>query len=114
MVKRALLLINRTSGTGCGEPLADRLHHLLVERMTGRADITLQVVADHQQAAECTRTFLANGSGPAAVIVGGGGGTLRAVLEAVCATVPPGSLPGRERLRLGTLRLGSGNLLAKQ
>jgi diacylglycerol kinase family enzyme len=51
---------------------------------------------------------------PAAVLAGGGGGTLRAVIEGVCDACGSAGLPGPERVRVGALRMGSGNLLAKQ
>ncbi|MBI4267746.1 MAG: hypothetical protein HY662_03065 [Chloroflexi bacterium] len=51
---------------------------------------------------------------PALIVVGGGGGTLRAVIEAICEGSQPGNLPGRDRIRVAALRMGSGNIVAKQ
>jgi hypothetical protein len=39
---------------------------------------------------------------------------LRAVIEGVCEGSEVGHLPGRERVRLAALRMGSGNVLARQ
>src|SRR6266581_1763735 len=76
MVRRILLIVNRSSGTGCSPALV-------------------------------------GASGPAAVIVGGGGGTLRAVVEGICDAAG-GKLPGARQVRLGALRMGSGNVVARR
>ena len=47
---------------------------------------------------------------PSLILVGGGGGTLRAVVESVAA-IPPNE---REHVHIAPLRMGSGNVLAKQ
>src|SRR2546430_1305025 len=49
---------------------------------------------------------------PAVVIAGGGGGTLRAVVEGACDGRP--ALPARDTIRIGGLRMGSGNVVAKR
>jgi len=48
------------------------------------------------------------------IIAGGGGGTLRAVIEGVGDSAKTGKLPGAEQLRIGALRMGSGNVIARQ
>src|SRR5262249_47294866 len=68
----------------------------------------------HAEARESVGRFLSESPDPGALLVGGGGGTLRAVVEAVCTADPSGHLPESDRVRLGTMRMGSGNLLAKQ
>jgi diacylglycerol kinase family enzyme len=46
------------------------------------------------------------------LVAGGGGGTLRAVIEGICDVST--KLPEPRRVRVGALRMGSGNVLAKQ
>ncbi len=74
----------------------------------------VEVVDDHPQAKEKTRTFLSSSNDSSFIIAGGGGGTLRAVIEGICQGSEPGNLPGRERIRIAALRMGSGNVVAKQ
>lgn len=114
MVERTLLVINRSSGTGHGADIASRLRSTLAETLGPRMDLPVEVVSDHPQARACARKFLRASEAPAAVIAGGGGGTLRAVMEGICDGSAPGLLPGRERIRVSGLRMGSGNVVAKQ
>lgn len=77
-------------------------------------DLRVAIVDDHPKARRRTEAFLASCDAPALIIAGGGGGTLRAVIEGVCEGREPGQLPGPERVRVAALRMGSGNLLARQ
>lgn len=72
------------------------------------------MVDNHAEAREISQSFLDLSIEPAAIIVGGGGGTLRAVIEGVCKNSQPGCLPGRDRIRIAALRMGSGNVLARR
>jgi hypothetical protein len=114
MVSRVLLIVNRAAATGHSTNLATRLLRLLQARLAGCADAALTLVDDHPQARACARKFLSDSSAPAAILSAGGGGTLRAVIEGVCGERGPGTWPDAQRLRLGILRMGSGNLVAKQ
>lgn len=114
MVKRVLLVINRTAGTGHRDRIGDRLRAMLAASLGEQVTLQVEVVADHPTAKACARVFLMSCAAPAAIIVGGGGGTLRAVIEGVCEGSTAGRLPGRERVRLAALRMGSGNVLARQ
>jgi hypothetical protein len=114
MVKHVLLIVNTSAGAGTDDQVARRLFSLLREKIADRADVHLRSVNTHAQAADAAREFLAGSPEATAILAGGGGGTMRAIIEAVCEHAPPANLPGRNRVRLGTLRLGSGNLLAKQ
>lgn len=114
MVERVLLVINRSSATGYGEATIERCHSVLDEVLGRETDIKVEVVSDHPQARERTNAFLAASDTSALVIAGGGSGTLRAVIEGVCEDSEPGKLPGRERVRVAALRMGSGNPVAKQ
>ncbi len=113
-VERVLLVVNRASATGHGKATVDRLRATLDEALGHKVEIRVEVVDDHSQAKEQTKTFLATSDAPALVIAGGGSGTLRAVIEGVCAGSEPGHLPGRERVRIAALRMGSGNPVARQ
>jgi diacylglycerol kinase family enzyme len=151
-VERALLIINRTAGVGHGEEVARRLGLMFKEGLGEGTQVQVELVSDHPAARACAAGFLNASEAPAVIIAGGGGGTLRAVIEGICSqptratdlATPstlcngrprwgtPGEstdespeespvgrnastpLPGRERVRVGALRMGSGNLLAKQ
>lgn len=97
-----LLVGNRQAGTG--------LEAGLLQRLAGILDADLEIVAGHPEARQATSDWLATKPKPppAAVIAGGGGGTLRALAEAVCE----GS--GQRHIRIGGLRLGSGNVIPKR
>jgi len=108
-VERALLIINRAAGIGEGETIAERLGLLFEEGLAGVARIRVELVGDHPAARACAAEFLSESEAPALVVAGGGGGTLRAVIEGICE-----SRGAAERVRVGALRMGSGNLLARQ
>jgi len=114
MVERVLLVVNRSSATGHSGATVDRLRLTLDEALGHETELQVEVVDDHPQAREQTKAFLAISDAPALVIAGGGSGTLRAVIEGVCMGSEPGHLPGRERVRIAALRMGSGNPVAKQ
>lgn len=114
MVERILLVINRSAGTSHGDDMVDRLRAAAFDGLCDDADLQVEVVGDHSEVTACTTAFLAASHTPAVVIAGGGGGTLRAVIEAICKGSAPGRLPGRERVRVASLRMGSGNVLARK
>jgi diacylglycerol kinase family enzyme len=114
MIERVLLVINRSSGTGRTEEKAKALGNCLAQALGDRIETFTEVVDDHPAVSNVTRGFLSASEGPGLVIAGGGGGTLRAVVEAICEGRPPGKLPGADRVRVATLRMGSGNVFAKQ
>ena len=112
--ERALLIINQTSGTGHSESIAEELSSLFKQGLNGLTDVRAELVSDHATARRYTTKFITEAEAPAVVVAGGGGGTLRAVVEGVCDACSSAGLPGPERVRVGALRMGSGNLLAKQ
>jgi hypothetical protein len=114
VVERTLLIVNRTAGTGHSRALADKLHAMLVESSGGRVASQVEIAEDHPAARACATKFLRASEAPALILVGGGGGTLRAVIEGLCEDSEVGHLPGRERVLVGALRMGSGNVIARQ
>jgi diacylglycerol kinase family enzyme len=113
-VERALLIINRTAGTCQGEVIAGGLGSIFKEDLSVLRQVQVELVSDHASARACTSVFLRESEAPAVIIAGGGGGTLRAVIEGICGERGSRPLPGPERVRVGALRLGSGNVLARQ
>ena len=112
-VKRALLIINRTAGTGQGKSIAEKLSLLFKQGLHELSDVQINLVSNHAAAHACAADFLRKSEAPALVVAGGGGGTLRAVIEAICDSRTSAELPGPEHVRIGALRMGSGNVLAK-
>ena len=114
IAERFLLIVNRSAGIGHGDPVVGRLRATLVNMLGEQAKLQVEVVADHPAARVCAKEFLGASKVPALILVGGGGGTLRAVIEGLCDDSDVGRLPGRERVLIGALRMGSGNVLARQ
>src|SRR5438552_8750698 len=114
MIERALLVVNRSAATGHSHAEAVRLKTTMVAQLGRTGDVRIEAVADHSEAASATRRFLDEQDTPVLVIAGGGGGTLRAVIEGICEGSLPGRLPRSEQVQVAALRMGSGNLLAKQ
>jgi diacylglycerol kinase family enzyme len=113
-VERALLVINRTAGTGQGEVIATNLSSLFKAGLGELTQVRIDLVDNHAAARDCAGEFLSESEAAAVVVAGGGGGTLRAVIEGICGAYASTQLPGPERVRVGALRLGSGNVLARQ
>ncbi len=113
-VERAPLIINRVAGIGDGDVVAEKLSLIFKEALSERAEVNVEVVTNHQAARNFTAQFMRASGAPAFVVAGGGGGTLRAVIEGICGEDTAGPLPGPERVRVGALRMGSGNVLAKR
>ncbi len=112
MVGRMLLIVNRSSGAGCSPSVVGGLMREL-RLAGGPEELEVALVDDHPGARRAARNFLAASRLPAALIVGGGGGTLRAAVEGVCDS-GGGDLPSARQLRLGALRMGSGNVVARR
>ena len=113
MNDRMLLLVSRTSGTGCRPGIVGELLGELRQTCGWPEELEVQVVEDHPCARLATKRFLAESTRPAVVIVGGGGGTLRAAVEGIFdyAKAEPEML---QHVRLGALRMGSGNVVARR
>lgn len=111
MVDRVLLLVNTASGTGHPPSLVGRLRRVL-EGSVGAARSEVVCVTDHPATARLAHDFVRRTAGPCALVVGGGNGTLRAAVEGIASALP--ERPGAARAVLAALRLGSGNLFARQ
>lgn len=111
-VRRVLLLVNRSSGTGHDDTTVRHSARLLRKALDTSIDLCVEEVADHRLAGLSTAEFLASSRRPAAIIVAGGGGTLRAVVDAVCdhRDASPVGVPPR----IAALRMGSGNVVARR
>ena len=105
-VDRALLIINRAAGTGQGESTVEQLTSLFRETLRELSEVRIELVNDHATARACAAEF-SSASAQALVVAGGGGGTLRAVIEGICDS-------RSSTVRVGALRMGSGNVLARQ
>lgn len=105
-VERALLIINKSAGTGQAGSVAEKLALLFEQGLEGLSEIKVELVSDHADARARAAGFMSQSEVPALIVAGGGGGTLRAVIEGIYDT------DATERVRVGALRMGSGNLLA--
>ena len=107
-----LLAINTAAGTGHESGLGSEMARLLQSYLGAQYSVHLSLADGHDDISKRARSFI-NETGPNAVIIaGGGGGTLRAVIEGVSAK--DGTLPNPHQLRVGALRMGSGNVIARQ
>ena len=113
-VERSLLVINRNAGTGQDEQISTNLSSLFKSGLSELTQVQIELVDSHAAARECAGAFFRESDAPALVVAGGGGGTLRAVIEGICGAHTSTQLPGAERIRVGALRMGSGNVLARQ
>jgi diacylglycerol kinase family enzyme len=113
-VERALLIINRNAGTGQRDAIAKTLTLLFSRGLDQLSQIRVEQVTNHAAARACVAEFISESEGPALVVAGGGGGTLRATIEGICDSRVSEALPGPQRVRVAALRMGSGNVLAKQ
>ena len=111
-VKRALLIINRKAGTGQGDAVADKLTSIFRQALDQLSNVKVELVSNHADARARAAEFTAACEAPALVVAGGGGGTLRATIEGICDARVSEELP--QHVRLAALRLGSGNVVAKE
>jgi len=103
-----LLAINAAAGTGNTPALGRRLAEILRDRLGREHHVKLARAEGHEAIRGTARQFALRHPKDSVVIAGGGGGTLRAVIEGV------GLKQTNHGPRLGALRMGSGNVIAKQ
>ena len=112
MTASALVILNRASGTGHHSVLAETLANALRSGHGPGLEVETMVVDSHPDARSAAADHARFASRPSLLLAAGGGGTLRAVVEGVMDAFPSGP-PAADVLRLGTLRLGSGNVVAR-
>src|SRR5690242_7721139 len=97
-VKRALLIINRTAGVGQDEACVAQLASLFRRELAELREVQVESVDNHADARACAVRFSAASEAPALIVAGGGGGTLRAVIEGIYDSHNPA-------VRVGALRM---------
>ena len=103
-----LLAINAAAGT-CNTPkLGRNIAEILRKRLGHEHHVKLDRAEGHEAIRNSAWAFARRHPEDAVIIAGGGGGTLRAVIEGVGIERPI------KNLRLGALRMGSGNVIARQ
>ena len=103
-----LLTINAAAGTGNTLALGRNLAEILRKRLGDEYHVKLHRAEGHEAIRNSAWAFARRHPEDAVIIAGGGGGTLRAVIEGVGIEKPI------KNLRLGALRMGSGNVIARQ
>ncbi|TMC98652.1 MAG: hypothetical protein E6J05_07970 [Chloroflexi bacterium] len=112
MTASALLILNRASGTGHMAEFGETLRNALRSGHGSSLEVETMVVDNHPDARSAASEYARFASRPSLVIAAGGGGTLRAAVEGVMDTFTSGPPPA-DVLRLGALRMGSGNVIAR-
>src|SRR5258705_6545797 len=104
-VERALLIINRTAGIGQGELIAEKLGLLFKEGLRKLKQVQVELVSNHESVRACAAQFICESEAPAVVVAGGGGGTLRAIIEGICGVYDSTPPPGPKRVPVGAFRM---------
>ena len=112
MTASALLVLNRSAGTGHASDSANWLVDALRAGHRGSPEVEVAVVDDHTAARAAASAFAARAPRRSMVVAAGGGGTLRAVIEGVMDV--HSEPPDAAVLRLAALRMGSGNVIARR
>jgi hypothetical protein len=112
-MKRLLVIINSRAGVGYGPSFLDDLRQKTVALFSGQFQVTFQSAKDHREIEESAHKFLIADPSPAIILAGGGGGTLCAVINGICTVSAGPKLPDQNRIVIGALRMGSGNVLAR-
>lgn len=113
MTAAALLVLNRSSGTGHPAQLVEQLGNALRSGHGSPLEVETMVVDTHPQARSAAARFAIDARRPSLLIAAGGGGTLRAVVEGVMDSFPSAP-PMADVLQLAALRMGSGNVVARR
>jgi hypothetical protein len=109
----ALLVVNGPSGAGRSSADLAALTEVFHARLSDIPCRWVKLTHDHDEVTGQTKAFLASTPGPHFVLAGGGGGTLRAVAQGVMEMVEARKVSLADTV-LSTLRLGSGNLVARE
>jgi hypothetical protein len=111
-VKSALLVVNRSSGTGRTNADVDLLKREFHNRFAAIPNRVVTVTENHTKVIRQTQGFLASTPGPHLLLAGGGGGTNRALVQGLMEQVEKG-IVRLEDVQISSLRLGSGNVVPK-
>lgn len=111
---KLLLAINTSAGTGHDRALGREMAQVLRQRLGAGHSVQLGWGRGHGEIRGHASEFARQNINDSVIIAGGGGGTLRAVIEGVGDSAKAGKLPGAKQLRIGALRMGSGNVIARQ
>ena len=113
MTPDVLVILNRASGTGHASGFASQIAKALREGHGTRLAINMELVNDHPHARLAAAEFASAERGPVLIVVAGGGGTLRAAVEGIMDVFPKAP-PKASRVQLAGLRMGSGNVVARE
>ncbi len=111
---KLLLAINTSAGTGHDPALGREMAQTLRHRLGEKHPVQLGWGCGHREIRWHASEFARQNKHDSVIIAGGGGGTLRAVIEGVGDSAGTGKLPAANQLRIGALRMGSGNVIARQ
>jgi hypothetical protein len=114
-VQSALLIVNRPSGTGRSPADLECLQQAFDAEFAPVPQRPFRVTDGHEEVLHITQEFLARAPGPWCLLAGGGGGTTRALVKALLTERTKATIDAdADVVRVGVLRLGSGNLIAKR
>ncbi len=109
----ALLIVNRPSGTGRSPADLDYLRQAFDADFASIPQRLFRVTDGHAEVLRLTQEFLTSTPGPCCLLAGGGGGTTRALVHGLLTELAKETIDA-DAVRVGVLRLGSGNLIAKR
>ena len=84
-----LLAINTSAGTGHDQSLGSEMARILRNRLGAKHSVKLAWASTHEEIKEKSRDCTQQHPSDAVIIAGGGGGTLRAVIEGVGNSAKP-------------------------
>ena len=111
-VASALLVVNRPSGRGRQDEEVARLQSAFYRHFDPIPHKTFALTQGHDQVIQCTRNWVTLCPGPHFLLSGGGGGTNRALVQGLLEEVQQGTTRLQDA-QIGSLRLGSGNLVPR-
>jgi hypothetical protein len=112
LLASALCIINRASGTGRTPADLEHLRETFEAEFAAIPHRAFVVTAGHAEVTAQTRAFLTASPAPHFLLAGGGGGTTRALVQGLMEAAEAGEIQ-LAQVRVGCLRLGSGNVVAK-
>jgi hypothetical protein len=111
-IKDMLFIINLEAGTGYEKTEVQELISVIQDRIDPCTRLCIETVSDHPAIIRLTESFIKRNTQEKVIIAGGGGGTLHAVITAIYKLKEKSHQP-LPPIKIGTLRMGSGNVIAK-